>query len=53
MNTEILGHEVLHQMGESATGPIELSGSALDALRLLASAPPDSPLGPVQLPFLG
>jgi hypothetical protein len=63
MNTEIFDHEVTHLMVESATDPIEPPGSALAALLLLAgssplrprlaNALPDSPLGSVQLPFLG
>lgn len=53
MHTEILGHEGAHLLGEGATDPIELSGSALPALLLLASALPDSPLGTVQLRSLG
>ncbi|HEX5739790.1 MAG TPA: MYXO-CTERM sorting domain-containing protein [Hydrogenophaga sp.] len=39
MNTEmpeLLGHEVLHLNGESATDPIEPPGSALAALLLLS-----------------
>ncbi|HEX5738317.1 MAG TPA: hypothetical protein VFY22_07390 [Hydrogenophaga sp.] len=40
MNTENLGHEGAHHMGESATDPIEPPASALAALLLLAGSSP-------------
>ncbi|PKO69331.1 MAG: hypothetical protein CVU22_05065 [Betaproteobacteria bacterium HGW-Betaproteobacteria-16] len=40
VNTEIFDHEGMHLMGEVATGPFELPGSALAALLLLAGNGP-------------
>ncbi|MBA4215613.1 MAG: hypothetical protein C0449_21315 [Polaromonas sp.] len=40
MNTEKTGHAEAHPMGEGATDPIELPGSALAALLLLAGRSP-------------
>jgi hypothetical protein len=40
MNTEHLGHEEAHLMGEGATDPIELPGSTLAALLFLAGSSP-------------
>jgi hypothetical protein len=63
MNIDFSSHDIVHLLGESATHPIELRCGALAALLLLAgtspqrsrlaSAPHHSPLGRVQLPFLG
>ena len=64
MRIQFFAHDGLHLLGESATHPIEPRWRTLAALFLLvgmkptassrlAIAPHRSPLGRVQLPFLG